>query len=702
MNILQRFFPFTKQGTIKNPFAIMMERRFSEMFGTTARKLFLEANKGWVYACVQAIAQEVSNIELKLVRENKDGETEDVDNEVSELLNKVNPRMTRHELFEITQSHLELDGNAFWLLARNGVNQIGEIWPLRPDRVMLVPDKENALMVGRYEYRQKNGKKIFLEPDDVIHFADFNAEGDYPFPVRGVGRVQAASLAIDTSNFSREWNRVFFLNSAIPNIILKTTAALDPDNYKQLQEKFKQSFQGLAKAHKPMLLEGGLEIEKLGGTQKDMDFVKQLASSRDEIFGIFRVPKAILGIVEDVNRANAEASIFIFMRGTIKPKMQYIVDTLNEFLLPKFGETSDLKFIFESPIPENRERVLDEYAKGHGKWLTTNDIRRAEGLPETVDGDNIFAPFNQVPIDRIKARKIIKVTIPKAKKETEEVDEKLSTDELIKKSTKKFVTALFNKKTKGKKKKDKEAEKPEQMSPSQVAKFVDIWKQGLVGRREETVPVVQEYFDEQEVRTQASVRSGLKGLKKKEYSLKQAENLLPDKDEEIKAAIDMMTPLYQEFLETSGQEGAELVDPEFTFDPSTEPSQDFVDERAQFFAQSINDTTFEELIKTLDEGLANDESLAELSERVAKVYGKTRDFRTDLIARTEVSAISNFGNTEGMKQAGATQKMWVVVTPEDDPCLIEGEVVGIDEAFSNGLEAPPAHPNCQCSTIPIF
>ena len=694
MNILQRFTSFFKQAEVANPFAIMMEKRFNEMFGSSARQEFLEANKSWVYACTQAIAQEVSNIELTLVKTNKDGEEEVEEHEIKDLLNKVNPRMTRHQLFEITQSHLELDGNAFWFLAKEENSGIvREIHPLRPDRVSIVPSSENALMVGEYIYRDKRGHKTVIEADNIIHFTDFNAEGDYPFPVRGVGRVQASASAIDTNNFSREWNRVFFQNSAIPNLLLKTDATLDPEGYKQ-------SFQGLAKAHKPILLEGGLTIEKLDQTQKEMDFVEQLKSSRDEILGIFRVPKSVLGITEDVNRANAEASIFTFMRGTIEPKMQAIVDTLNEFLLPKFEDVEGLKFVFKSPVPEDRERIINEYDKGHNKWLTTNDIRRAEGLPETVDGDRLFAPFNVAPIDEVKPQKSAKPKKEEANEKKKEDEEKTSDDE-IKETTHKYITDLFNKK-KPKKKKVKKVDVAEQLSGARVTKFMGIWVKELEDRREKVRPAVAEYFNEQEKRVLKSVREGLKGLKKKEYFLKQAENLLPDKEDEIKRVIDLMTPLYEIFLTDSGQAGSELVDPSFTFDPDTAEAQEFINARARFFGEKINDTTYSELVKVIEEGITNNESITQIEERIKAVYVKAGDFRVEVIARTEVSAMSNFGNLEGMKQAGATQKMWIVVAPEDDPCLIEGEVVLINEAFSNGLDAPPVHPNCQCNTIPIF
>lgn len=701
MNIFKRFTSFLKQTDIKNPFAVMPKRRFTESFGTTARQEFLQANKSWVFACVQAIAQEVSNIDLKLVEENSEGELEPVKNsDIMELLNKVNPRMTRHELFEITQSHLELDGNAFWMLARDKTDVIREIWPLRPDRVTIIQDKENALLVSGFAYKQRDGNITKLEAKDVIHFANFNAEGDYPFPVRGAGTVQAAALVIDTNNFSREWNRVFFQNSAIPNILLKTETVFDPDSFKQLQEKFNQSFQGLQKAHKPMLLEGGLELEQLTSSQRDMDFVNQLVSSRNEILGIFRVPQSILGITEDVNRANAEASIFTFMRGTITPKMQYIVDTLNEFLLPQFEGAENQRFVFESPVPENKEQKLAEFEKGHNNWLTTNDIRRELGLPETEEGDKILGPFSLVVVDSVEQKGAKKQSVSEKKQKSK----KKSKEEIktIEETTRKFVNDLFKQKNRKAKKEAPKVKEREQLDGQQVAKFIDIWKKGISERQDQTEIVIQGYFDDQEKRVLESVKDNLKGLKKKEYSLKQAEDLLPDRDEEIKIAIDLMTPLYEEFLAESGQQGVELVDIDGSFDPDTPEAVAFVETRGQFFAESINETTYKELIATLNEGIAKEETFAQLSERIAEVYGKTADFRTLRIARTEVSAISNFGNVDGMKQAGAPQKMWIVVTPQDDPCIIEGEIVGITETFSNGFDQPPVHPNCQCSTIPIF
>lgn len=140
-----------------------------------------------------------------------------------------------------------------------------------------------------------------------------------------------------------------------------------------------------------------------------------------------------------------------------------------------------------------------------------------------------------------------------------------------------------------------------------------------------------------------------------------------------------------------------------TFDNATQSILDFIDTRAEFFAKSTNETTRDELFNTLSEGLKAGESAGDLSERVATVYGQARDYRTDRIARTEISAAANFGSQEAYTQAGVEKWQWVVVDPQDDDCIInEGETVVIGDPFPNGDSAPPVHPNCQCTTIPIF
>lgn len=710
-NLVQRLFPFLakKHREAEIPFTTLFQTQFNEMFGVSARQQFLKAYRGWVFACVQAIAQEVSIIDLKLMRQTGDGDEEIFDHELISLLKAVNPRMTQHELFEITQSHLELEGNAFWFLARDKMKTIRQIWPLRPDRVTFLQDKEVPVMISEFIYRQKDGGKTRFEPDDIVHFANFNAEGDYPFPVRGKGTVEAAGLSIDTNEFAREWNARFFKNSARPDMIFKAPGTLGADEYEQLKRKINSAFQGVDKSHRMLLLQGGLEVDKLTNSQKDMDFVKQVIQTRDEILAIFRVPKAVLGIVEDTNRANAETQLFTFARLTIEPKMRKIVDTLNEMLIPKIeGDESDLFFGFTSPVPEDRERIVNEFDKGHGKWLTTNDIRRAEGLPESENGDQFFGgPLQSIPIDSVPEQ-------PKTVKPTPRTEKKKnykSADDAVEQETKSQIKKIFDRKN-GEAEKEAEAEaekepKPQAMTFAEIQKYGEIWMKTIERGTNAFEPLLKKYFEDEEKKVIKVVKEELEGLESKEYSLKQIDDLLPDelRQAQISALITIMEPPFEGIVADAGQNQLNTLNRDLIFDSEKESVQAFIKERSAFFAQSINDTTFKELVAEIQAGIEAGESLDDISARVASVYKKTDDFRTRQIARTEVSAASNFAADEALKQADIELKQWVNFSPVDDDdehCGPVPDIIRSGESFSNGLEHPPVHPNCVCTVIAAF
>lgn len=81
--------------------------------------------------------------------------------------------------------------------------------------------------------------------------------------------------------------------------------------------------------------------------------------------------------------------------------------------------------------------------------------------------------------------------------------------------------------------------------------------------------------------------------------------------------------------------------------------------------------------------------------------------RATTIARTETIRSSNFGVSQGFIQAQGQgllppeiERTWIV-TADGDVCpeceALDGEQVGLDESFSSGDDAPPAHPSCRCA-----
>ena len=213
---------------------------------------------------------------------------------------------------------------------------------------------------------------------------------------------------------------------------------------------------------------------------------------------------------------------------------------------------------------------------------------------------------------------------------------------------------------------------------------------------------IKSYFEAQEKEVLANLKEEMKGLEPNEFRLKGISDILFDGKGAINAGISLITPYIKDFVKKSGIDAVKLAGGT-AFDSATTFINNWVTNRAQFFSDSINSTTQDSLKSAIQAGIDNSESLNDISKRVAGVYDIAKGSRTDMIARTEVASASNFGAIEAYKQSDIKQMQWVVVDPQDDDCLENADdIEAIGDSFPSGDDAPPVHPNCQCTTVPVF
>lgn len=708
------------------PFTTSLYDRYGLKYDALAKKDYIAEFRNWVFACVNARAESIGNMHLQLI-DNKTGDEEE-DHELIDLLANPNPYQTGFEFLYDTQAYKDLDGNAFWYVVREkrGADGIAtgkplQLFNLKADKVKILIDEFNPLAVESYIYTQPDGTRLRFDPSEIIHMKLSNPNMPAPFPHRGMGIVQASAFAIDTDNESRKWNLAFFRNAARPDVILynQGDASLRPEESKRLQAEWEERHQGSDRAWKPAVLSGGMKVEKLTEGHAEMDFVQQRTFGRDEILAMFKVPKTVIGIADDVNRANADAAIYVYNLFTILPVMRRMVATLNAFLVPMFDESGRYEYTFVSPITEDREQLLDEYQMAVNVWLTVNEIRARENLPLIEGGDELYIPSLDTPVDESESED-----------DSEEPAPKKAAKKAVKKLKLKHGRNTFAswkaREAKAKKWVQKSAPSVDERSLAAAAvdefikntfagnKIKDIrldgekkksYIEGWVKKMQNTGAMKKQmraFFDDQHKEVIANLKDELKGFKPAEFHLKGVKDMLFDMGDANKTAIQIAMPQLKAWIASAGADAAVIAGG--TFSAGTQFIKNWTLNRAQYFADTVNQTTEADLTSTLTEGLANKESINELSARVAAVYGKAQDYRTDMIARTEVSAASNFAAGQAYQQAGVDRQQWVVVDPQDEDCVEnDGDIEDIDGGtFPSGDSAPPVHPNCQCTTIPVF
>src|SRR5690606_21333664 len=117
---------------------------------------------------------------------------------------------------------------------------------------------------------------------------------------------------------------------------------------------------------------------------RDMQFAELRQINNEIIREAFRFPKAMLGTVDDVNRANAEANEVILARSLIVPRLERIKSMLNYDFLPTFGSIGQgLEFDYVNPVPADRELEARELT---AQVRAATALIYAGGVPEAVLG----------------------------------------------------------------------------------------------------------------------------------------------------------------------------------------------------------------------------------------------------------------------------------------------------------------------------
>jgi HK97 family phage portal protein len=320
------------------------------------RELKAMGGNGTLFAIVDSLAGNVSQVTWDLFRKAASGLKEDrtpvTMHPALDLLRKPNEFYTQQEFVETGQQHFELTGEWWWLLVFGplGSGYPIELWPVRPDRMEPVPSVRD--FIAGYVYHGPGGEDVPLDVREVKLLKRPNPEDLY----RGLGPIASILADLDAERSAAEWNRLFFTNSAEPGGIIKLNKTMGDTEFRRFRARWNEQHQGVAAAHRVAVLEEGEWIDRKI-TQRDMQFAELRRVNWEAFRQAYGYPKPLLGAVDDVNRANAEAGEVIFSRWKIVPRCERIKGLLNNDILPLYGPDAarTLEFDYQDPTPPDRE-----------------------------------------------------------------------------------------------------------------------------------------------------------------------------------------------------------------------------------------------------------------------------------------------------------------------------------------------------------
>lgn len=353
-------------------------------------------NLVWVHRCISATGNAVGSVPWKAYRKQTDGRLIWLpDHPLSNLIERPNKYYTRKEIMETWSVYLQLAGSSFFEVVFVNKKPFN-LFPLRPDWIRPVPHPTDY--ISKYIYDAGGNDKVDLLPEEVLHFKYLDPLDEY----KGLSPLAAAARTISTEDSAIRWNKSIFDNSAVPNGILKVPATgMKKKERDDLKEELEREFT-VDNLHRPMILWGGMEWQKMAMDAKDLDFLQQRQLNKYEICAILETPPAIVGATADPTYANYDAGRTAWWEDIIIGKLDWAQAKFNAHLSPYFDDNIVLRYDI-SDVPAMRSSFKEKVETSKTLWMMgypINAINRRVGLgfDDVAWGNAWWAQMNMMPI----------------------------------------------------------------------------------------------------------------------------------------------------------------------------------------------------------------------------------------------------------------------------------------------------------------
>ena len=660
-----------------------------------------------------------------------------------DLLNRPSPIHTGRSFRTAFVQHFVNDGEVLLMLMGEGqeaINQspaldarIAEIpkylWPVGGDMVQPLVEDRVGSMPRRFSL--SDGQTwpagsaawcIMVTPDSAT---------------RGMGPLSAVRRKLEQNYQIDRFGDALLRNGGMPGGFFYTPDRLDRNQKRGIQQSWAETHGGAGNTGKIAVIDGGAKFEPATFKPAEMQFAELQTKNDEYVRMVMGATKPVLGITDDVNRANAHEAMRVWYEVTVKPLADLILDQLNNLFISRLdplkkGGRHRLCFDY-SGVPflrddlDSKVKRATQIAESFGlsprdamklaNWMEGSESD-AEGLDERwIKTDRkplevALDPESYKPSDGVAGAATPAKAVAKAVEDEDGGDDAEAVREL---ERRKFMVWKAHDDLIAKREKPLKRE-VEAIQTSYVLaarkRLVEIAEgkravespaaARLRARARERGEPVRKY-----VANEAEIERAL-ALNLAEWTKLMQDKALPELVGTIEAAAEAL------HLEVSG-EGAILT----VTDPAV---VQFMAEKEVTLVEGATSNLAKDVQRKIVKVLAGAEDATSLSDAVREVLDELRDemqvmieqtgARAELIARTETASSASFARTEQMGLDGINRHTWISSrdgSVRDSHDSLDGKTVGVGEVFGYGLAYPGdgSHGasaaeicNCRCTTLP--
>lgn len=349
-----------------------------------------------VSICLDRISSAMELSELRVEIRRGDGSWEPTQRtDALQMLQQPNPYYDLNTLLRATVLALKCDGNAFWLIARNGGGAPAQLWWDAPWRMRpLYPADGSAYLTG-WE-RTVDGRTETWKLEDVIHFR----YGMDPANERlGLAPLAALIREVVSDNQATAYGAALLRNSGIPGVILSPAGAdaiLTPDSQDRLAKQWMARSAGDNRG-RPIVMTAPMKVEFLSWSPEQLALDKLRSVPEDRICGALQVPAMVAGLTSGAQHktyANYGEALQDFWENGIIPLESRIAALLTLQLLPELGLANRYRLAWDYSrvlaLQADQQALMARATLGYEKGiLKRSEARDILGL-ESESADEVY------------------------------------------------------------------------------------------------------------------------------------------------------------------------------------------------------------------------------------------------------------------------------------------------------------------------
>jgi len=289
------------------------------------------------------------------------------------------------QLLRLTYKDLLIFGESFWLIVTTGNDMPNKAVRLHP---RYINERMNGALLGGWDYGPvyNEDQVIKYSADEVVQFKFDDPDND----IRGLSLLASLELSVAGDLFSMKFNEKYFENAAHTGTIFNMKNA-STEEVQRNREWMEQNYVGTDNAHRPVILEGDIDVQRSVSTRQEMQFIELREFSRQEILSVLDIDPTKIGVNEDSNRSTSKEADNTFRQENIAPLQLVVEEEVNNHLILRMFGWDDVLFRQNDSSRRDMLDMMKLYAEGEKMGVfSINQIGSEIGLPHIKGGDVHF------------------------------------------------------------------------------------------------------------------------------------------------------------------------------------------------------------------------------------------------------------------------------------------------------------------------